>query len=249
MVEQDLSSEQLRQWTVEALKQELLRLTKHRDTEPLSQKVQFFKEVLAPVCQELTTRNPFPNVADQAPLVIGTWIPLWSTIPFQDTIPGRLREQSYQIFHDDGYYANVARYAPGKRLPLLKKLPSFLFAYDFLILQKYQIADGHWSIQNVAIEQKLSFGSRPLSPERAESWFTQVAQAKAKAVALKQDSLETPDFRHLDQKTAKRYATIFKATPQLEHLYIDSEFRLVKSQREAKQRPSYTITVRMGSAI
>jgi hypothetical protein len=242
MLEQRLSAEQLRQLTVEALKQELLRLIEHRDTDPLSQKVQFFKDVLAPVCQELSTRNPFPNVDEQAPLVIGTWVPLWSTIPFQDTIPGRLREQSYQIFHDDGYYANVARYAPGKQLPLLKKLPSFLFAYDFLILQKYQIADGHWYIQNVAIEQKLRFGSLPLSPERAESWFTQVAQAKA-AASMK-DVLETPDFQNLDQKTAKRYATIFKATPQLEHLYIDSEFRLVKSQREAKQRPSYTITVR-----
>ncbi|PSB23992.1 hypothetical protein [Stenomitos frigidus] len=244
MVENVLSSEQLHQLSTEALKQELLRLTANRDTDSLSQKVQFFKDTLKPVFDELSTRNPTVRVEEQVPLVIGAWKPIWSTIPFQDTIPGRLREQSYQIFHDDGYYANVARYAPGKQLPLLKNMPSFLFAYDFMILQKYQIVDGHWYIQNVVIKQKLRFGHVPLSVERAEAWFTKVAQASTFA-ALEKDFLEVPDFENLDQKTAKRFATIFKSKPQLEHLYIDPEFRLVKSQREAKQRPSYTITVRL----
>ncbi|MBW4581475.1 MAG: hypothetical protein KME42_18045 [Tildeniella nuda ZEHNDER 1965/U140] len=244
MVENVLSSEQLHQLSTEALKHELLRLTKNRDTDPLSQKVQFFKDTLEPLCKELSTRNPFTKVEEQIPLVIGAWTPIWSTIPFQDTIPGRLREQSYQIFHADGYYANVARYAPGKQLPLLNKMPSFLFAYDFLILQNYQIVNGHWYIQNVAIKQKLRFGHLPLSVERAEAWFNKIAQTQSKSASLK-DFLEAPDFQNLDRKTAKRFATIFKSTPQLEHLYIDPEFRLVKSQREAKQRPSYTVTVRL----
>ena len=245
MVERAVSLGQWHQLSTEALKQELLRLTERRDTEPLSQKVQFFKDILEPVVKELSTRNPFAKVEDQIPLVIGAWAPMWSTIPFQDTVPGRLREQSYQIFHDDGYYANVARYAPGKQLLLLKKLPSFLFAYDFLILQKYQIVDDHWYIQNVAIKQKLSFGHLPLSLERAEAWFTKVAQTSSGSTAQETDFLDVPDFKDLDQKTAKRFATIFKSTPQLEHLYIDPDFRLVKSRREAKQRPSYTITVRL----
>ena len=245
MVKDVQSAEQLHDLSTEVLKQEILRLTENRDVDPLSQKVQFFKDTLEPIFKELSTRNPFPKVQEQVPLVIGAWAPIWSTIPFQDTIPGRLREQSYQIFHDDGYYANVARYTPGTQLPLLKKMPSFLFAYDFMILQKYQIADGHWYIQNVAINQKLRFGRVPLSVERAEAWFTKVAQAKSKSTLLEKDFLEMPDFQNLDQKTAKRFATIFKSTPQLEHLYIDSGFRLVKSQREAKQRPSYTVTVRL----
>jgi hypothetical protein len=237
MVEHKLSLESLHQLSTEALKQELLRLTAKRDTETLSQKVQFFKETLAPLFEVMSTRNPCPQVEAQAALVIGTWKPLWSTIPFQDTIPGRLREQSYQIFHADGYYANIARYAPGKQLPLMKHLPSFLFAYDFMIIQQYQIANAQWYIQNVAIQQQLRLGPVPLSPERAEAWFTRVAAQK--------DLAAVPNFENLDQKTAKRFSTIFQATPQLEHLYIDSEFRLVKSQRSAKQRPSYTIAVRL----
>ena len=237
MVEQKLGWEPLNQLSTEALKQELLRLTAKRDTETLSQKVQFFKETLAPLFEVLSTRNPCPQVEAQAALVIGTWKPLWSTIPFQDTIPGRLREQSYQIFHADGYYANIARYAPGKQLPLMKHLPAFLFAYDFMIIQQYQIANAQWYIQNVAIQQQLRLGPMPLSPERAEAWFTRVATRK--------DLGTVPNFEHLDQKTAKRFSTIFQATPQLEHLYIDSEFRLVKSQRSPKQRPSYTIAVRL----
>ena len=237
MVEHKLSLESLHQLSTAALKQELLRLTAKRDTDALSQKVQFFKDTLAPLFTELSTRNPYPKVEEQAALVIGAWRPLWSTIPFQDTIPGRLREQSYQIFHADGYYANVARYAPGKQLPLMKQLPSFLVAYDFMIIQQYQIANAQWYIQNVAIQQQLRLGPVPLSPERAEAWFTRVAAQK--------DLVAVPNFENLDQKTAKRFSTIFQATPQLEHLYIDSEFRLVKSQRSAKQRPSYTIAVRL----
>jgi hypothetical protein len=178
MVEHKLSLESLHQLSTEALKQELVRLTAKRDTETLSQKVQFFKETLAPLFEVLSTRNPCPQVEAQAALVIGTWKPLWSTIPFQDTIPGRLREQSYQIFHADGYYANIARYAPGKQLPLMKHLPSFLFAYDFMIIQQYQIANAQWCIQNVAIQQQLRLGPVPLSPERAEAWFTKGGSTK-----------------------------------------------------------------------
>lgn len=238
MVEHRLSLESLHQLSTEGLKQELLRLTEQRDTEALSQKVQFFKDTLEPLFAALSTRNPYPNVAAQAALVIGAWKPIWSTIPFQDTIPGRLREQSYQIFHADGYYANVARYTPGKQLPFMKQMPASLFAYDFMIIQQYQVANEQWAIQNVAIQQKLRLRPVPLSPERAEAWFTKVAAAQKSVAAV-------PNFENLDQKTAKRFTTIFQATPQLEHLYIDPEFRLVKSQRSAKQRPSYTIAVRL----
>ena len=30
---------------------------------------------------------------------------------FQDMLPGRLREQSYQVFADNGYYANAAYFS------------------------------------------------------------------------------------------------------------------------------------------
>ncbi|MGA7936125.1 MAG: hypothetical protein WCA35_21405 [Kovacikia sp.] len=245
MVEQVLSSEQAQPRSVEELKQELLRLTQDRDTDPFSQKVQFLKDKLEPIFQELSKQNPFPAPQDQVPLVLGAWVPVWSTIPFQDIIPGRLRNQSYQIFHDNGYYVNVARYTPGQKLPFLNKLRSFLFAYDFMILQKYQVSQGHWFIQNVAIKQALRFGGVPLTLEKAEEWFTQTVQSQAGLTSQAEDFVDIPDFQSLDRSTAKRFEKIFKATPQFEHLYIDRNFRLVKSQREAKQRPSYTIAVRL----
>jgi hypothetical protein len=245
MVEEILNSNQTQQKSTEELKQELLMLTSDRDTDPFSKKVQLFKDELEPIFEALRLRNPFPVPEDQVPLVLGVWRPIWSTIPFQDTIPGRLRDQSYQIFHDDGYYANVARYTPGNQLPMLKKLQSFLLAYDFMILQKYQVNNGRWYIQNVAIKQAFRFGAVPLTIEKAEEWFTKIAQSQSNSASQPEDFLEVPDFQTLDQRTAKRFEKIFKATPLFEHLYIDRDFRLVKSQREAKQRPSYTLAVRV----
>ncbi len=111
-------------------------------------------------------------------IVQGVWKPIWSTIPFQDSIPGRLRDQSYQIFHDDGYYANVARYTPGSKLPLLKQLQSFLGAYDFMIVQKYQIEDDRWYIENVAIKQSFRFGAVPLTIEKRKSGLPKQSNRK-----------------------------------------------------------------------
>ncbi|HEY9728229.1 MAG TPA: hypothetical protein V6D50_17395, partial [Chroococcales cyanobacterium] len=50
---------------------------------------------------------------------------------------------------------------------------------------------------------------------------------------------------NLDKSTAKRLETTLLTIPQFEHLYVDRDFRLVKTRREAKQRPSYTIAVRL----
>ncbi|UBF23873.1 hypothetical protein K9N68_19180 [Kovacikia minuta CCNUW1] len=245
MVKEVLSPSQLHQKSTEELKQELLMLAQDRDTEPFGKKVKFFKDELEPIFEELSLRNPVPDPEEQAALISGVWTPVWSTIPFQDAIPGRLREQSYQIFHDDGYYANIARYTPGSKLPFLQKLQSFLLAYDFMIVQKYGVSDDRWSIENIAIKQKFRFGGVPLSVEKAEEWFTQVVQSKLDAAADVEDFSEIPEFQNLDQNTAKRFKKTFRATPLFEHLYFDRDFRLVKSKREAKQRPSYTIAVRV----
>ncbi|MFS0518274.1 hypothetical protein ACEYW6_26640 [Nostoc sp. UIC 10607] len=48
----------------------------------------------------------------------------------------------------------------------------------------------------------------------------------------------------MDRNTVKKFEKAYLATSFLEHIYIDNDFRLVKSQREATQRPSYTIAVR-----
>ena len=234
---------ELGQMSTQELKKELLALTDGRDSDPLSQKVQFYRRTIEPFFTELARRNPFPDPDAQVPLVVGIWSPVWSTIPFQDTLPGRIRDQSYQIFHDNGYYANIARYAPGSRFSLVKKLSAILFAYDLMIVQKFEVKQGQWLIQNVGIEQALRLRGIPLEVGKAERWFTKVVQSKRPSP----QEIQTPELENLDQRTGKKFKQIFLATPQLEHLYIDPDFRLVKTQREAKQRPSYTIAVRKTS--
>ncbi|NJN85277.1 MAG: hypothetical protein HC881_01775 [Leptolyngbyaceae cyanobacterium SL_7_1] len=215
------------------LKQTLLHLVEQRDADSLGQKAQFYKQTLEPLIQELSRRNPIPEAADQVDIVQGVWLSIWSTIPFQDIFPGRIRDQSYQIFHPDGYYANSARYAPGFRNPLWQKLSTWLLAYDFMLIQQYEVRENQWFIQNVGIDQALRIRANPFTVEAAEAWFS-------KAVA----SPKLAKLKTANQSTDKKVEKILRAVPQLEHLYIDRQFRIIKSQREANQRPSYTIAIR-----
>lgn len=239
------SVEQLKLRSTQQLKQQLLELTQERDRQPLKQKVQFYQEQLAPIVTELSQRNPYPQAEDQTPLVLGVWMPVWSTIPFQDILPGRLREQSYQIFQDSGFYANIARYAPGSQLKLGwgLKLASFLFALDLIVLQRYAVEDGQWQIENIDIKQTLRWSGRPLSMEKATSWLAKIVQNYQRR-GTGEDASLNPQLKNLNRRAAKRLETAFESKPQFEHLYIDRDFRVVKSRREAKQRPSYTIAVR-----
>lgn len=234
-------TQQLTHKTTAELKQKLLQLTQDRDTLPLKQKVEFYQQQLAPIITELSRRNPFP-IEEQAPLVIGIWTPVWSTIPFQDMLPGRVSKQSYQIFHDDGFYANIARYAPGNKLKLgwFSKLASVLLALDLMIIQKYQVKDGRWQIENIGIKQAIRWQGVDLTIDRADSWFTKVMRSRSQV----DDTSTKVELKNLDNSTAKRFKTAFGATPQFEHLYIDPDFRIVKTRREAKQRPSYTVAIR-----
>jgi hypothetical protein len=239
-----LNSQELNQNT-EELKQKLLQLTQDKDSQPLKQKVQFYQECLAPIVTELSQRNPFPQVEEQVPLVLGVWKSVFSTIPFQDTLPGRLPEQSYQIFHDDGFYANMARYAPGNKLKFgwLQKLASAFLAFDLMIVQKYQIKADEWLIENIAIKQALRWQKIPLSIEKADNWFTKVVKSYQNTETA--NNYTQVELKNLDSSTAKKYKTALGATPEFEHLYIDNDFRIVRSRRQAKQRNSYTIALRI----
>ncbi len=240
-----LNPDDLGHRTTEELKQELLKLTESHKTESIKEKILFYRNELEPIFEELTRRNPYPNTEAQVSLVLGVWASVWSTIPYQDLLPGRIREQSYQIFHNNGYYANIARYAPGHKISFLHKFTSKFLVYDLMVLQKYDVQNGQWDIQNIGIEQAFRVGATPLSIEKAENWFTEVAKSKANKYSQTIDSLEAPSLENLDKSTAKKLKTAFLMVPQFEHLYIDRDFRLVKTQREAKQRPSYTIAVRL----
>lgn len=237
-----LSPSRLGSWTTEDLKSEILNLTKDRDAEPLNEKVLFHKNELTPYLEELSRRNPYPDPQAQIPIVLGVWTPYWSTIPFHDALPGRILNQSYQIFGNRGYYGNIARYAPGHQSKLLQKVSSLLAAYDFMVLQKFEVRDGQWFIQNVGIEQAFRKREVPLTIEKAEEWFTSIVDAR-----LSTEKTELPQelkLENLDRNTIKKFEKTYLASPKFEHLYVDHDFRLVKTQREAKQRPSYTIAVR-----
>ncbi len=243
-----------------SLKSSLLKQVEARDTEPMAKKVRFANEILMPLFNELEKRNPTPELSQQIPLLKGVWFPVWSTNPFQDILPGRVHHESYQIFDDSGYYANLARYKPGQKTQLLSWLSSWLLSYDLMIMQSYSVqAQGtgesaqplapsqpnreYWDIQNISIQQALRFGSISFNPETAQAWFNRAVAKYQKTPDLQQKaSLPT---RRTNRVAPKQYQQISKARPQLDNLYIDQEFRLVKTQREKSQRPSYTVAVRL----
>ena len=225
------------QKSTEELKQYLREFLADREGNPLKQKVTQSENELAPIFQELSSRNPFPQPEDQPPIMLGIWTPIWTTIPYQDILPGRIHSQSYQIFHNDGFYANIARYAPG-HANLWKKLSSLLVALDLMVLQKFEAKDNQWLIQNIAVKRALRCQAQALTPERAEAWFAEVMDQ------VPDNSSGQNIDQALDKSTTKKLQTAFKAQPEFEHLYIDEDFRLVKTRRDPKQRFSYTVVTR-----
>ncbi len=242
-----------------SLKSSLLKQVESRDTDPMAKKVRFANETLMPLFNELEKRNPTPELSEQIPLLKGVWFPVWSTNPFQDIFPGRVHRESYQIFGDNGYYANLARYKPGQKRQALSWLSRWLLSYDLMIMQSYSVqaqATGapthplapkqpgqeYWDIQNVSIQQSLRFGSISFNADAAQAWFDQaIAKHQQSPQLQRQDSLPT---QRTNRVAPKQYQQISKARPRLDNLYIDREFRLVKTQREKSQRPSYTVAVR-----
>ncbi|MBG1244247.1 hypothetical protein F8R90_24720 [Nostoc sp. NZL] len=238
------TTKELKYWSTPEIKNKILELVKGHNVEPLKVKVEFYKNELAPYFTELSRRNPFDKVAEQVAIVTGVWVPIWSTIPYQDILPGRIQDQSYQIFHNDGYYANIARYAPGYQSGFWQKFVSRLPAYDLMVLQKYSVRDEQWDIKNVGIFQALKNREIPLTIDDADEWFTTIVESKFKEATPNIDLQQELKLKDMDRNTVKKFEKAYLATSFLEHIYIDNDFRLVKSQREATQRPSYTIAVR-----
>ena len=259
LIPEALTPESLGRASTDDIKAAVLQLVREKDTQSVAKKVKFMNENLLSLFQALSQRNPAPNAAEQIPLVQGLWRSVWSTIPFQDILPGRLSAESYQIFAANGLYANMARYRPGYKWPLLSELSKWLLSYDLLILQTYEIstsgkgeerepetgaAHGKWEIENVGIQQRLRVGPGSLDAKTAIAWFEEAASTYQKAPS--QAAIDLPKAG-VSRATEKRYEKVYKARPLLEHLYIDSDFRLVKSVREKNQRPSYTIATRVNT--
>ena len=124
-------------------------------------------------------------------------------------------------------------------LPLLRN-----FSLNLMLIQKYEIQGQTWQIENIAIKQALKLGASSLTLGKAQAWFEKVMAFPIQEMDTNSMKVKLPFSKKATQKASKQLKGAANAKPQLEHLYIDQDFRLVKSQRERKQRPSYTITIR-----
>jgi len=231
--------------STQALKARVMQLVDGQDDNKLSQKLALLDGTLAPYFAELMRRNPCPLAEDQVAAVMGVWTPMWSTIPFHHALPGRIPSQSYQVFRERGYYANIAHHAPGHQNQLLNKLTPLSLACNLMLVQRFEIVAGRWQIENIGIELARGRRDKGLSVDDAEAWFDAVLDSKLDRAADNTATLGTPDFSGLDAAAAKRLQKSYQARPVMENIYIDGDFRLIRSQREATQRPSYTIGVRL----
>lgn len=239
-----VSGADLAMQSTQALKTRLLQLVEGQDDKRLSEKLALLDGPLAPYVDELTRRNPHPRAEDQVAAVIGVWTPVWSTIPFHHALPGRIPSQSYQIFRDRGFYANVAHHAPGHQNALLHRLTPLGLACNLMLVQRFEVADGRWLIENIGIELARGRRDKGLSIDDAEAWFDAVLAQKIDRAEAPNATLGAPDLSGLDAASAKRLAKSFQAKPMMQNIYLDDDLRLIRSQREATQRPSYTIGVR-----
>lgn len=221
---------------------ELINLVINKDDEPLKQKNDYYQQTLLSIIDNLKKASKFPNPESQTAPLIGVWLPLWTTIPFVDIIPGRIGDQSYQIFNEN-YYANIARYLPVNGINFLKKI--FSPAYDLMIIQKYYIENQQWVIENIAVNQNISLANlSSFNQEKAEKWFNKTLKNLEKKNKLNPESVQVKENR-FNKKWYKKLQTTAQAKPYFEHIYMSENLRIVKTYREKNQRPSYTIAIRV----
>ena len=222
-------------------KNEILARVQRRNPEALNTEINFYKTELLPYFIKFTQQNHVFSVTEQLRLLVGVWTPIWSSISFHESLPKRIQDQCFQIFQQDGYCASVARYILGKESALSDNFQqSKLPAYDFMVIQKYEVKNGKWYLQNIDRFQAFKNREIPLTLESVYNWFTNVVNTKVKPNASKALNLENLEINHVNE-----FQKTYLATSQVfEHLYIDNDWRLVKTQTDASHLPSYTIAVR-----
>jgi pimeloyl-ACP methyl ester carboxylesterase len=99
-------------------------------------------------------------------------------------------------------------------------------------------------IQNIGIQQAFRKRDVPLTLDAAEEWFDEVLRSRLDDLLQAAEKKQALKLENLDRNTVKKFEKTYLASPKFEHLYVDHDLRLVKTQREAKQRPSYTFAVR-----
>ncbi|MEH2140995.1 hypothetical protein [Nostoc sp.] len=227
------------------VKNEILARVQDRKPETLNAEMKFYKTELLPYFIKLSQHNPVFSVTEQLRLLVGVWTPIWSTISFHESLPKRIQEQSFQIFQRDGYCASIARYILGKESSLSQNFESNLPAYDFMVIQKYGVQNGKWCLQNIDRFQAFKNREIPLTLESVYNWFTNVVNNKVKLNASKLALPKAVKLENLEINHANEFQKTSLATSQVfENLYIDNDWRLVKTQTDASHLPNYTIAVR-----
>lgn len=227
------------------VKNEILARLQDRNPEPLNAEINFYKTELLPYFIKLSQHNPVFSVTEQLRLLVGVWTPIWSTISFHESLPKRIQDQCFQIFQQDGYCASIARYILAKESSLSQNFQSQLPAYDFMVIQKYGVQNGKWYLQNIDRFQAFKNREIPLTLESVYNWFTNVVNTKVKPNASKVALPKALNLENIEINDAKEFQKTSLATSQVfEHLYIDNDWRLVKTQADASHLPSYTIAVR-----
>jgi hypothetical protein len=226
-------------------KKEILARVQGRNSEDSNDEIKFYKTELLPYFIKLSQHNPVFSVTEQLRLLVGVWTPIWSTISFHESLPKRIQDQSFQIFQHDGYCASVARYIMGKEPSLSQNYQSVLPAYDFMLIQKYGVQNGKWYLQNIDKFQAFQNREIPLTLESVYNWFTNVVNTKIKLNSPKFDLPKALELEKIEINHAKELQKTSLASSQIfEHLYIDNDWRLVKTQTDASHLPSYTIAVK-----
>ncbi|MGF2011778.1 MAG: hypothetical protein RMX25_009835 [Nostoc sp. DedVER01b] len=226
-------------------KKEILARVQGRNSEDLNAEINFYKTELLPYFIKLSQHNPVFSVTEQLRLLVGVWTPIWSTISFHESLPKRIQDQSFQIFQHDGYCGSVARYVMGKEPSLSQNYQSNLPAYDFMLIQKYGVQNGKWYLQNIDRFQAFQNREIPLNLESVYNWFTNVVNTKVKLNSPKFDLPKALELKNIDTNDAQELQKTSLASSQIfEHLYIDNDWRLVKTQTDASHLPSYTIAVK-----
>ncbi|WP_234017080.1 hypothetical protein [Nostoc sp. 'Lobaria pulmonaria (5183) cyanobiont'] len=226
-------------------KNEILARVQGRKPEALNEEIYFYKTELLPYFIKLSQQNPVFSVTEQLRLLVGVWTPIWSTISFHESLPKRIQEQSFQIFQHDSYCASVARYIMGKEPSLSHNFQSRLPAYDFMVIQKYGVQNGKWYLQNIDRFQAFKNREVPLTLESVYNWFTNLLNNKVKLNTSKLVLPKAFKLENSEMNDTNDFEKMSLATSQVfEHLYIDNDWRLVKTQTDASHLPSYTIFVR-----
>lgn len=226
-------------------KNEILARVQGRKLETSNVEINFYKTELLPYFIKLSEHNPVFSVTEQLRLLVGVWTPIWSTISFHESLPKRIQEQSFQIFQHDGYCASIARYILGKESSLSQNFQSKLPAYDFMVIQKYGVQNGKWNLQNIDRFQAFKNREIPLTLESVYNWFTNVVNTKVKLNASEVALPQAVKLENLEINHANEFKQTYLASSQVfENLYIDNDWRLVKTQTDASHLPSYTIAVR-----